>query len=138
MELKVRIFTQEECLKSFEVSEDVTMTVKWDLRSYEIKWRKMSCRLRCVLELRFQIGDYLQETRCLKCAFSRLTQHALCLSFLRMLAAGVQSTVIDIRYMCRRYVEIGGGCRRYVEIGGWGAIYLDPRWRNGGILEKCT
>jgi len=74
------------------------MTLRWDLTSCEMSaWRKTSYRLRCVLERRFQICDYLQETRCLKCAFSGLTQHALGLSFLHMLAAVVQWTVIDIR-----------------------------------------
>jgi hypothetical protein len=83
------------------------MTVRWDLTSCEISaWRKTSCRLRCVFEHTFQIGEYLQETGCLKCAFSHLTQHALGLSFLRVLAAGVQSTVIDTRNCKMQFIII--------------------------------
>jgi hypothetical protein len=53
IELKLRIFWQEECLKSFEASGDVRMTVRWDLSGCEISaWRKTSCRFRCVLEHR--------------------------------------------------------------------------------------
>ena len=80
------------------------MTVGWDLTSCEISaWRKTSCRLRCVLE---QISNRRLFARKAVLEISRMTQHASGVSFFRMLAAGVQSTVIGVRNCEMQFIII--------------------------------